>query len=156
MALFDDFPLITYNARTIKDISKRLFIPDTIKNNAAAYKAYFVKDSEKIEDVAYKAYGDSNLHWLIMLMNDIVDPFYDWPLSLVELNAFIDNKYSDGRDGIHHWELDGRVVHSSVGGAVSISNGTYETTLNEEKRKINLLRPEHVSMVTDQEQTILR
>lgn len=156
MALFDDFPTIEYNGFVIKDISKRVTIPEIIKNNALAFKTYIVRERERIEDVAFKAYGDPNLHWLIMLMNDIVDPFYDWPLGNSELEEYVINKYTDGLYGAHHYELDGKIVPPSTVGGTKVTNLEYETKLNEEKRKIKLLRPEHVAIVVDQEQTILK
>jgi hypothetical protein len=156
MALFDDFPLLDYSGYIIKDISRRLVIPESIKNNVAAFKTYIVKDGEKIEDVAFKAYGDPNLHWVIMLMNDIIDPFHDWAMTTEELRDYVNSNYTDGEFGIHHWEKDGLVVNSNVPGAVSITNFEYESNLNEERRKIKLIRPEHIQTIITEEQTILR
>jgi len=155
-SLFQNFPIIDYSGATIRDISKRFYIPDRIKNRSGTFDVYVVKDEEKIEDVAYKYYGDPEYHYLIILMNDIIDPFYDWPLSYKELVAYVSNIYPgfgnalDAPAGIHHYELAGQVVSASTPGAVSISNFDYEDRKNESKRKIKLLRKEYLSMVSDE------
>ena len=51
-----------------------------------------------------KLYGDPQLHWIIMLVNDITDRYHGWPLSERQFNEFINEKYSNP-DGIHHYEV---------------------------------------------------
>jgi len=156
--MFDKFPQITYDGRVIQDISKRLAIHPIIKNNASIFETYIVNEGEKIEDVAVKFYNDPNLHFVIMIMNNIIDPFYDWVLSYNELLSYVDNKYATegGRTGIHHYELNGKVVDSTTVGAVSITNLQYEENLNESRRKIKILRQEYIPIVRNELETILK
>lgn len=143
--MFDRLPTITYNNQLMADITKRLRICPGVKTNAATYDWYTVKDGEKIEDVAHRYYGSPTYHVVIILMNDIVDPFYDWPMSQTELNKYVTMKYPDGPDAVHHWELDGQTVDPNTPGAVALSNYQYEERLNEQKRQIKLLRKEHLA-----------
>jgi len=154
--LYQKFPKLKYDGRTLVDITKRIALLESVKTNAAAYDLYSVKEGEKIEDIAYDRYGDAYLDWIIILMNDIIDPFYDWPLSTTELREYVTLKYGAGNeDQTHHWELSGRVVSSTTLGAAAVSNSTYEDKVNEAKRKIKILRPEHIDIIQREIETIL-
>lgn len=52
-----------------------------------------VEDGEKPETIAYKEYGDAQLHWVILLLNEVKNPQFEWPKSSVVLNEFVDEKY---------------------------------------------------------------
>jgi hypothetical protein len=43
--------------------------------------------------VADKIYGSTERHWIILLLNDIVDPLTQWPMSDRALNMHIESKY---------------------------------------------------------------
>lgn len=52
-------------------------------------------------------YGDSTLDWLILLPNEILDPYFQWPLSQNQLNDVIRKKYgsvSTAMAQVHHYE----------------------------------------------------
>ncbi|MDX8383193.1 MAG: baseplate wedge protein 53 [Ghiorsea sp.] len=144
---FDTLPTITYDGRTIRDISIDFIIDKTVKSDATIYDNYVVQDGEHIEDVAFDKYGDPEYHWIIMLANDIVDPFFDWALSSRELNAYIDLNYS-APDSIRHYILGNLIVPVNSGGS-PVTYRLYEENLNDEKRKIKLIRKEYISMMAD-------
>jgi len=156
--MFDRFPTIEYDGRMIVDISKRLAVHPLVKNNAAVFELYIVNEGERIEDVADYFYGDPKKHVFIMLMNDMIDPFYDWVMSYNELLKYVDGKYlnAGGRTGIHHYELGGMVVPSTTTGAISITNLQYEENVNESKRKIKILRKEYIPILEAEMETILQ
>jgi len=159
---FDMFPNLTVNNTTTVDITRRPYIPDNVKTKTDFFYMYDVKDGEKIEDVAYDAYGDAELHWIIMLMNDIIDPFIDWAMSTSELNRYILKVYTgtgnvaNAPDGTHHWVLNGVTYNYAHAGAVSVSNRQYEIDRNETKRSIKMLRKEYVDQVISEMETLLR
>ena len=49
-------------------------------------------------------WGDAELHWIILLMNNITDTYHDWSLSTPNFLRFVNDKYSNP-DAIHHWEI---------------------------------------------------
>ena len=51
-----------------------------VKTNTL-YDTYDVKNGETPESIAFKLYGDSELHWIIMLVNDITDRYHQWSMS---------------------------------------------------------------------------
>ena len=60
------------------------------------YKKKFhdIRDGDTPEILSYKLYGTPEKHWIILLMNDIVDPLFDWPLKQQNVINFVNSKYS--------------------------------------------------------------
>jgi hypothetical protein len=98
--LFENYPSVDYNLsgdgreiQTIRNIMLRAKIRDSIKKSVATYFDYEMKEMQTPQEIAHKFYGDSDLFWIIFMMNDIVDPYYDLPLSSRSLEKYIDKKY---------------------------------------------------------------
>jgi hypothetical protein len=118
------------------------------------FEKYDVKEGEKPEDIAFKWFGDPELHWVILMTNNVTDRYYDWPLNQTQFAEYLDDKYSNP-DAIHHYEVtkdSGRAtsngpsdyshlveVNSDTDNAISISNRQYEEREQDKKRQIQLL-----------------
>ena len=90
---FSSFPRINYNNTAAVNITLRSKIIDNFKVTATNFYSYTIKDGESADSLAYDYYGDPNYTWIIFLCNDIIDPYYDWPLSNTNLDRYIQNKY---------------------------------------------------------------
>lgn len=77
----------------VTNITSLVSINGDLKNNGVAFYDYLVEDGETPEIVAHKFYGNSNKHWIVLMMNDIAHPQFDWPLSTNSLELYIDKKY---------------------------------------------------------------
>ena len=164
MRYFNEFPVIDYNlsgvngnTKKVTDIWRRVKVRSKIANNVTLFDKLDVPEGDKPEDIAYKAYGDADYFWVVCLMNNIVNRYYDWPLDEYNFQRYVEDKYSNP-DGIHHYEItqlsgkqtsDGPSdyshkleVNSDTAGAQSVSNIEYERRLQDQKRQIKLLRPE--------------
>ena len=107
---FDNFPTIPYDAegngkfKDVKNLLRRVGVRAKVKTNTMLYDTYDVKNGETPESIAFKLYDDAELHWVIMLINDITDRFHDWPLTEAQFLQFINDKYDDV-NAIHHYEI---------------------------------------------------
>lgn len=117
---FQKFPVTFYSlddrqsVQLITNLLLRVIVSQELKDNFSAYDEYDVQDGDTPEILAYKFYGDSNLHWLILHLNEILDPRFEWPLSTFNLQNFVDGKYTS-LDGIHHYEdTDGNYVTGNL------------------------------------------
>ena len=106
MDLFKYFPKEYYNLdsnknslEVVTNITKRFTITAEVKTNAVAYYDYILSDGETPENLAHKIYGNANKHWIVLMMNDIVDPQSDWPKEVSTLNRFIEKKYAVEANG---------------------------------------------------------
>jgi len=90
---FKEFPLTTYNNVLAKNITLRTKFLEKIKSDATLFYSYTVEDGQTADSLAYDYYGDSNYVWLIYLTNNIIDPYYDWHLSIPDFEKYVINKY---------------------------------------------------------------
>jgi len=164
---FNKFPKGNYDLqgngqfKLVTDLMRRVKVRSKIVDEASLYDKYDVPSGENPEDTAFKHFGDPELHWVILLTNNITDRYYDWPLSLQDFEAFIKDKYTNP-DGIHHYEVtrsSGKLtgngpddyshkieVNSDATGAQSVSNREFEQRLQDQKRQINLLNPQFLGL----------
>jgi hypothetical protein len=174
---FSKFPQGNYdlagngNQKLVTDLMRRVKVRSKIVNEASLYDKYDVPSGEKPEDTAFKHFGDPELHWVILLTNNITDRYYDWPLSFQDFETFITDKYANP-DGIHHYEVttsSGRTtgngpddyshkieVNSDATGAQSVSNREFEQRLQDEKRSINLLNPAYLTTFLEEFNNLVR
>ena len=77
---FDKLPVTYYtlddarSVQLVRNIFLRVIITDEIKNNYSVYDEYDIQDGETPEILSSKIYGNSEYHWLILHMNEIIDP----------------------------------------------------------------------------------
>ena len=106
---FKSFPYTFYSlddtstVQVVTNITNRVTLSDELKNNLSLYDEYDVKDGETPELVADKFYNNSELHWLVLHYNEIIDPRFDWPLDTNNLNRQVAGKYTDV-NATHHFE----------------------------------------------------
>ena len=177
MKYFNQFPGIDYdlkgdgNRTIVTDIFRRVKARSKIQDNITLFDKYTVMEGEKPEDVAYKAYGDADYFWVVTLVNNIVNRYYDWPLDSYSFQQFINDKYSNP-DGIHHYEVtqssgkqsgDGPAdyshkleVNSDHSGAQSVSNREYEDRLQDQKRQIRILSPQYLNAFEEEFTNLIR
>ena len=160
MTYFDMFPNIYYSAKgdgkftIMKDILSRVKLIANVKENILGFDYYDVQDGETPEMIAHRYYGDVNLHWTILVANDIIDYYEDWPMSVQRFEQFVKEKY-ENPGSIHPYEIaqtsGDTTVTIDVGmntteypSATAISNYQYEDRLQEKKRQIRLISTRHI------------
>jgi hypothetical protein len=163
---FKSFPTVPYDSqgngkfKDVKNLLRRIGLRSKIKSNASLFDTYDVKNGETPESIAFKLYGDSELHWIIMLMNDITDRYHDWPMSEAQFLQFVNDKYSNP-DGTHHYEISQSSGDTSkkinIGTdntdyptATLITNFEHEQEEQDKKRKIRLLDPSYTDQFIEE------
>jgi len=119
MKYFESFPQTSFtlnsdspfaNQQLVTNILARSTFLREIANNTAIAYEYNVKESDTAEIIAHKVYGDAYRGWIILLFNNIINPFYDWPLKNDALDNYISKKYNQNidvaRSTIHHYEKE--------------------------------------------------
>ena len=159
MSYFSRFPLMVYDVKgnedykLLPDILRRVKIRSGLRAGSFLFDKYDVRDGEKPEDVAFKIYGDAELHWVILMTNNVTDRYYQWPLSQPQFQEHITDKYGAGNeDAVHHYEKTqdsgptssrdfSHLVECNEGdeGFGIISNRDYEYRKQDEYRQIRIL-----------------
>jgi len=78
---------------SVTNIMKRVKFKPSVLEDISNYYPYFIKEGERPDIIAHAQYGNIGYAYLIMLINDIQDPNFDWPLSSQIFEKFIINKY---------------------------------------------------------------
>jgi len=78
---------------SVTNIMKRVKFKPSVLDDISNYYPYFVKEGERPDIIAHAQYGNIGYAYLILLVNDIYDPNFDWPLSSQIFEKFIINKY---------------------------------------------------------------
>ena len=92
---FTYFKKIEYQEKEIRDITNRSKIREDLLSDPFIYLPYTINDGEKPETVAQLYYGSVDDTWLVLLANNITDPYHDWPLNDEEFDQYFINKYSE-------------------------------------------------------------
>ena len=173
MEYFKRFPIITYDNQQVQNIFVRTKIKEYIKNNIDLYFDYVIKDGERPDIISEMFYGESRYAWLILLVNDIFDVSFDWPLTNIEFYKYIEHKYDDGTTpGI---EIAGTTIYQylneagfvvdkttweqltePVGVKTTVSCLDYEQDLNELKRNIRIIDKSYLSQIAQEYNSILK
>lgn len=98
---FKDFPVLPYpfyigdkrSYAIARNILRRVAFTDRI-NERAAFIEYNIKDGERPEHVANKVYGNPSYHWIVLLANNIIDPYHGWYKSQTSLEQYVQKVYS--------------------------------------------------------------
>lgn len=188
MAYFDEFPDILLpsfaNDRNSssdfvrsKNLFKRAKIRDDFFSTATVFDLYSIIGDDRPDNVAQKLYGDSELDWVVLLSNNIINVRDEWPMSQYDLERYLDNKYSQEQlSEIHHYETkevktdfgmlllqeglwvdanytfkftDDDEVKTLSGANILTSVSTYQFEIqkNDSKRNIYALRPNFLQTV---------
>ena len=99
----------------VKNLFKRGTLRDDIFQDLAVFTKYEISNDDRPDNVAFNFYGDSNLDWLVLLCNNIINIQSEWPMSQKSFDNYLINKYTESGDsdtdtydriynGVHHYE----------------------------------------------------
>ena len=101
-----------------------------------SYYEYEIKESDTPEIIASKIYETPERHWLVLAMNNMIDPQFDWPMQYKTLINFIDTKYTAnanttaGQTGLE-WAQSNTQAYTKTEKRTTNYSGNYiESTVN--------------------------
>lgn len=156
----------------VKNIFRRLKIRDDLKDSFVLFNKFIIPEGARPDTVAEELYGKSDLDWVVLTVANITNVRNQWPLSNKDLYRFSENKYGTDILALRFYETTevrdsknrlilpaGKVVDGSftitdpdspsqtLNPVTGVSNYQYETRLNEEKRKIDVLKREYLQQI---------
>jgi hypothetical protein len=157
---FSKFPYIVYDSvgdgefKIVTNLLRRVAVRSKVKTNTLFFDTYDIKEGETPEMIAHKLYDDPELHWIILLLNNVTDRYHQWPQNTNQFLAYANDKYSNV-DATHHYEISqvsgDTTIKIDIGTdntdyptASVVTNYEYEEGLQDEKKKIRLLDPAYL------------
>lgn len=148
---FNFLPSIKYDVKPIsypfsesdyvvaKNFFRRYKISETAFNSTVFYKKYAIGDDIRLDQIAEAAYGNAKYDWIVALVNNMMNPLYDLPMTENDLRNHIESRYKNPYYDIHHYEIISDAEQEENYGKVLIPGGTWvdETFYNSEIRLEN-------------------
>jgi hypothetical protein len=95
--MYDKLPTVNYvtpqGYRQMSDITVRFKVEQTVIDEGAYPLNITINDTDRPEILAHRVYKDSYLNWMVLNLNNMVNPYYDWVLSSVAMDNYITEKY---------------------------------------------------------------
>ena len=96
-----------FKYRLVKNIFRKVRARPDLNQYTTLFEQYSIRVGETPSTLAGRLFDDPKLDWAILLINDIIDIYEDWPKEQSQLEDFVDEKYtSNKRDEVHHWETN--------------------------------------------------
>ena len=183
---FSNFPRIQYDIRGTNPISPnytiainimvRQKIRDAISDDVTMYYPYIIENDVSPDVLSHQIYGDIAYTWTIFYINNIIDPYWSWPLTELQFTKYLNGKYGSvntAKTTVHHYEqiTDARVEVTGIADpiperTIEIDYTTfrglgedfkkiiyvyeYEQEKNEAKRSISLINPSYITSIMEQ------
>ena len=175
---FKNIPKVSYdingtepnNFLSVTNIMKRVKFKPKIIEDIVDYYPYFVKEGERPDIISFNEYGTIAYAYLIMLVNNIYDPLFDWPLSSQQFEKYIESKYGSVSSAMGTTKYFFQIIRAEVartgvservpevkfivdettynaldaGERTTQTEYEYEEELNDNKREIRLINPEFI------------
>ena len=110
----------------VKNLFKKGKLRDDLLQESTFFEQYTIEGDDRPDNVAYKIYGDSTLDWVVLLSNNIINIYNEWPLDQGSFEVYLQEKYIDLSDSledgtesifnIHHYES--REIKDSKGNII--------------------------------------
>jgi len=145
----DFFPKIDYNGHTIADITHRFKLLNNVGDYSTTLYNINIDAHDTPERVSLKAYGTTKYWWLILAVNEIVDPLYDWLMTDEEVIRYCESLYDD-INSIHHYEDEDFVYYNEnnpEGTLLPVTNMEWHLHLNDKKRRVNIIQKKYLNQV---------
>jgi hypothetical protein len=90
----------------VKNLFKRITLRQDIYQDLSFFTKYEIIGNDRPDNVASKVYGRSDLDWVVLTSNNIINIQDEWPMPQLEFDAYLLNKYGtyDNLNSSHHYE----------------------------------------------------
>ena len=94
------------NYTQVKNFFKKGKIREDLFSDLTVFEKYSIRGDDRPDNVAYEIYGDATLDWVVLLSNNIVNIYNEWPLGQQAFESYVLDKYGTlaKLDEIHHYE----------------------------------------------------
>jgi hypothetical protein len=170
----------------VKNLFKKGILREDIYQNISTFEKYKIIGDERPDNVAKKVYDNSELDWLVLVSNNIINIQTEWPMKQNDFDEHLLLKYGTYEtlySEIHHYESkeikdandvvllpeglwvdeNYEFIYTNPQGILEkrrpglpVTNYEYEINLEDNKRNINILKPKYVNLVIDDLEGIMQ
>ena len=91
---------------TVKNLFKKGKLADDIFQDLTIFTKYEIEGDDRPDNVADKFYEDSDLDWVVLLSNNIINVQSEWPMPQRDFDRYVLEKYGtyEKLNAVHHYE----------------------------------------------------
>lgn len=161
---FSNFPDIIYKGQTAKHILLRAALRDVTRKATSVMLPLTLEYGERTDMIANDLYKNSGYDWLVKFSTNIIDPYFDWPLTDYDLEKYLEKKY-----GSLPAAQSTILYYTHVNGDIKINKDTYNlltgpeqadytpvyayneiVSNNDKKLLVSLIAPEFASTIDNE------
>lgn len=174
---FQFHPIVNYGGRQVRDFTRHARFFAKIKEDDSICADYIVEEGETPTQLAQDFYGDPKLFWVLLNLNDVINPWFDWPMDYNNLIRYTASKYDlNSETDVYQtqfygfddfWFSQNRLFEAGLmypqymdengnflendfkDDASPMSYLEYEGMLNDARRLIRVVRPDEISNVVN-------
>ncbi|ADI96397.1 gp53 baseplate wedge subunit [Acinetobacter phage Ac42] len=167
---------ISYTAKTVNKNAKPVLMTQIFRDYkeyfdrvAVNYRliSYYIQDAPRPETLANELYGNVQLYWVLLMCNNIYDPFHGWIKSQEAVYDSVEQEYDEPEQVVYHVDVKGEKyfnlveyplysgiwydkgdknrLHRQYTGALRAVDANEAALLNNEaKRKIKIIAPSDI------------
>jgi hypothetical protein len=159
---FANHPVITYRGLNIRNLMLNAQVVKGVLRKTSVVYPYTLEEGDTPTMIAYDYYGSVDYVWLVLMSNNMIDPYTDWYKSQIDFDAYIDKKYGSypyAMSTTHHYKHSDPeypmitpttyqyMTAEEQGQCTPVSIYDYEQQRNEERRIINLIDSAHAPRI---------
>jgi hypothetical protein len=129
---FSAFPTIVYDNTTVRDLSRSVSLPPSVRRIPTAFQPLEVTEGQREDLIAKFVYDREDFDWLVWLTNQVVDPYYGWYLTQEQFQSWMEDRYGsvdDAQQRILFWRNDWTADEFRM------SVSTHDSTLTESTKR---------------------
>ena len=94
------------NYTQVKNFFKKGKLREDIFQDLTVFQKYNIKGDDRPDNVANEVYGSADLDWVVMMSNNMINVYNEWPMTQASLDIFLMDKYGDVEtlNETHHYE----------------------------------------------------
>ena len=167
-SFFKKFPVLSYTlegySKDVMNIVTSAVLKRINVDKSYVYQTYDVPSGASPESLAYELYRDATLCWVFFLVNSMVNPLLDWPMSDEVLEEFVAATHTSIYDIVYFTDLEGyrldEVAEKTVRDFIALGNPIpvnvspvtaleEATELNRKKGNITIISARYINQFVD-------
>lgn len=98
-----------------KNLFKRGRIRDDIFGNLTFFNKYNIIGDERPDNIAFKVYNDETLDWIVLLSNNILNVYDEWPMTQEAFDKYLLEKYGSYENVYKNHHFETKEIKNSLG-----------------------------------------
>ena len=98
-----------------KNIFRRIKIRENLDDIVLGFSQYTIPNNSRPEQVAYEFYGRMEYDWVVLLTNNIINVYDEWPMTEHELYQYMVRKYGPANvESIHNLKIIPKLISNHL------------------------------------------